>query len=154
MSTGVTNLSSKFGRVRRHIIKGNNDEAVTLLNELQAQVVIKIEGMKRSMEVGNRKCAPLENRIVDIEYVDSATSKLTINASTGRVSLKISDRASENVAEELKDFVSDNYQTVLPPLTFRGKIYWSKHEGRYVCVLQSSNKHHTHTIKSEIKEIV
>jgi hypothetical protein len=148
MSTKVNNLSSKFAKVRKEIRRGDPEVSIELLNDLQAQIIIKLDGMKRAIEIGNRKCAPLEDRGLDVEYVDSNSSKLTINANTGRVSLKISNKSSDTVAEELKEFAVLHHKMLLPPLTFRGRIYWNKGQECYSCVLQSTNKHHTFNIQS------
>ncbi|MFA7287463.1 MAG: hypothetical protein WC055_01140 [Melioribacteraceae bacterium] len=101
----------------------------------------KIESQAKYIEVQNRIVLLVSERFLEILYVDSASSKITINPATGRVTLKISDRIkSDKVIKDyhkLTDMVM--VDDTLPAITMRGKIKYDENKYR-ICLSSESKK--------------
>ena len=69
----------------------------------------KIQDLIRHIETMNKVSVPISNRKLEIQEVNSSSSKITINPYTGRVTLKVSVKSSEKVRKEYDTFNSTNH---------------------------------------------
>lgn len=81
----------------------------------------------------DQSCIEIEDRFLEIKYVDSKTSKLTVNPCTGRVTLKISKDASDE--RYLKEIANIAMTTEFSPFTHRGIIKLNKFDNIYQVVV-------------------
>lgn len=79
--------------------------------------------------------------IIDVQYVDNSTSKLTINPNTKRCTLKITNKCSKQVEDELTIFTRLILeQCQLPLLTVRAPFRYNHHNNTYSAYLLSESK--------------
>ena len=101
----------------------------------------EIESLKHRLIISERVLCKIEDRWLDIVHVQSSTSKITINPCSGRVSLKISHKATEAVIEKYKELVYKviSYEN-FKPFTYRGKIRYFKLTDSLSVKLMKDNK--------------
>lgn len=119
----------KYQKIKKAIRKGKTDLALELLEEYNNMFKQKTEAYLRILEEKNNKeVVEIGQRFLEIVTVESSTHKLTVNAATGRFTLKLSSGASLQVKKEIVDFVKAKIMvnTDLPNVTLRGKIKWNK----------------------------
>jgi uncharacterized Fe-S cluster-containing protein len=99
----------------------------------------QLESYQRALEIRNKKCCSLEERYLEILDVDSGTSKITINAVTGRFTLKVGNKSSENVKQQFIKLITEIMsEEELPAVTLRGKVEF--YSGGYQTSLISESK--------------
>ncbi|MHA2022918.1 MAG: hypothetical protein ACTSWQ_04585 [Candidatus Thorarchaeota archaeon] len=132
-------FSKEFSHIRRSIKRGRSDEAIELLNTLQEQVQENRIGIHKALLKCKAKPVSYSDSYLEVFDDDCATHKLTVNSATGRVTLKVSDRASEHVRTHMIK-IAEYIRTKIinfPTITFRGKISFV--HGTYQVGLASSN---------------
>lgn len=133
-------VARHFKRVRKAVTKNMSAHDVDLvLTELESIVKNTMESYIQAIEVGKKECCVLEDRFVEV--VDSTTQnhRLTVNANTGRITLKVGQGASIKVHEDLMEMAQQiRRMEDLPPLTLRGKIKWRNDQ--YEGMLYSDSK--------------
>lgn len=120
--------------------RGRVDEelAQQMLNALKqrdahvARLIIHIE-------TRDRECCDLDERYLEVIESQGSAHKLTVNPVDGRITLKVSKKASAAVTSELIEMAEQLKTMELPAMTLRGKITWHKHLG-YQCQLVSGSK--------------
>ena len=132
-------LTTKMAHLRKIIRKGDPEQAIALLQDVQDYWTEKQINYLKMIEIGSKVCCPMGDRELTVERTEGTQHKLTINPVDGRVSLKITSRASEIVVAELMDLACQLETMELPPITLRGKITWHKGKG-YECQLVSGSK--------------
>ena len=86
--------------------KHSRNQDKDLLEEALSELLAKFEKYQGLLEVGNKRCCPLSDRYLEVINTEtSSTSKLTVNPVDGRFTLKISVKASENVAKQFVKLV-------------------------------------------------
>lgn len=96
-----------------------------LIKEL-AQRDSEISKLKEKVKMANRKCVGASERKLNIELVNSATSKLTINPCSGRCSLKIATGCSLFIKNKLTELAEEIMEYTFDPFTVRGKFKHDK----------------------------
>ncbi len=149
--------TKRFGIIKRQIErtfegKHTKEELIEYLKVEIEKRDIKIENQACVLEINNRKNIPIKDRYLEILYVDSSTSKLTINPCDGRVTLKISNKSSEKVKIELIDFANTiMLYEKFEPITFRGKFYFKNNAYR-IC-MESLSKRFSHYFIYEVDKV-
>lgn len=126
-------------------------EVVDYVLALSKEYEDKLESLRKVIEINNRVPVPVELRKMVVVTLDTSRNKITINPCDGRVSLKLSHKTTEKVANEIKQFVVDEIMSdsTLPPVTMRGKIKW---DGcGYEATLQSDSKKFSKIYRKEMK---
>lgn len=105
----------------------------------------KIESQANELEKKGKKVSPISDRYLEVFESHSSSSKLTINPCNGRITLKISEKASVDVARDLYCFAQkirkwDKFE----PVTFRGRIVYNKNKDCYCINLISESKRFNH----------
>ena len=136
----MKNLKSRFSKVRTKIRKGNVEESIQILSDLQKDVEGKLLVLNQLVESMNKKTVPISERFLEIEKAEGSTHRLTVAPQTGRMTLKISEGASNIIKKELIAFSNDYIRNdeSLAPVTYRGKVTF--HNGKYCCYLSSESK--------------
>lgn len=114
------------------------------MNTLKKQIGLrdnKIESQAKHIEVQNKVAVPVSERYLEILYVDSSSSKITINPRDGRVTLKISDKIKSNKIikdyAKLTDIIMND--STLPSITMRGKIKYDENKYKIVYLQRARN---------------
>jgi hypothetical protein len=146
----MKNLKSRLSKVRAKIRKGNPEESILLLNLLQQDIEDKLLTLNQLTETRNKKAVPTNKRFLEVEKAEGSTHRLTIAPQTGRITLKISEGASDIVVRELINFVDKCIRNddSLAPVTYRGKVTF--YNGKYSCYLSSESKKFSKKYEYEI----
>lgn len=127
-----------------YVLTGTSKYPQKKLDEyLKEQIAIRdtqIKDLKEKLDK-LKYVEPIENRKLKIEETSSKRSKLTISPVSGRVSLKLSNKSSERVKNDILYFVKNIIiNEEFPPFTFRGNFSWKIKKQCYEICLQSQNK--------------
>lgn len=140
MSTKYSNIANKLRKAFDSSDRALFDGTLKLLHD-------QFLSYHAAIEVVGKESKPLSERYLEIIYVESSSSKITVNANTGRVTLKISNKATDNVIKHYHLLVDKLLITELPPITLRGKIEYK--ENGYQCQLISESGKIKHFIRVE-----
>lgn len=141
----------KYKMIKESIKKGNTEKALILLDEFNEMFKQKTKMYLTIMEEkNNRECCSVEDRFIEVVETASSSSKLTINPVTGRITLKISNKSSDTVKKELREFINNKVVGLkdLPNVALRGRIKWDKINLCYVWQGESESKLHKIYVKS------
>jgi len=84
----------------------------------------------------------MDKRYLEVVPAEGNTIRLTINANTGRFTIKFPEKSSTAVRDYVisaVEWTAENDNT-LPPVTLRGAVRWDHAGGGYNCFLQSESK--------------
>ena len=98
-----------------------------------------IEQKSKLLEVLNKKCCSVGKRYFEHIVVNSSSSKITINPCTGRVTLKSSNKCSDQVKLDYVSLCNKiMIDDTIEPMTMRGKIKYK--DDKYFIDMASSSK--------------
>lgn len=106
------------------LVDSNNH--VTVLKKIVSALKDEIKEKNIKIEASKRVCCPINERKLEVMGTTGSYSKLTINPCSGRVSLKISNKASSDIVEKLMAFARIVMIEEFPPFTCRGKFEYIK----------------------------
>lgn len=93
--------------------------------------------LQKHIEVMNRE--PADTMYLEVLVLNTSTPKLTVNKSTGRITLKVSDKSSEHIKGKLIELAEKvMMRGDLPSVTLRGMIKY--HESKFEVQLLSESK--------------
>jgi uncharacterized Fe-S cluster-containing protein len=131
--------SSAYKLIADNIRKAVKSQDKDILANTLLILKDQLESYQRALEIRNKKCCSLEERYLEILDVDSGTSKITINAVTGRFTLKVGNKSSENVKQQFIKLITEIMsEEELPAVTLRGKVEF--YSGGYQTSLISESK--------------
>lgn len=148
----MRNMSSRFAKVRSNIRKGRGDEAIDLLNALQEDIISHMDAHLRVIEEANKKPCPMEDRFLQVVPAEGSTHRFTVNAHTGRFTLKLNNIATEIVRSELILFAKKCMKEEFPAVTMRGKIRWLF--GAYRCHMENPSGRFQKSIELTPEELL
>ena len=109
----------------------------------------RIDSLIKSIEYQNKTCCDFSKRYLEVFRKDTNVSKLTINPVVGRFTIKISDKASVKVEQDLVNFVDKHiFNEDFDPCTIRGKFKFK--ENKYNITLTSDSKKYSRYFEMEI----
>jgi hypothetical protein len=115
---------------------GLKPDDIHFLMNTYSQLLDENVSLKNQLMVALRIVQPKEKRNIDIVTVDSSTSKITINPCTGRITVKVSNKSSNQVVSEIMLLVQQIYEyEFFQPYTYRGKIKFHKDTNKYTVML-------------------
>jgi hypothetical protein len=129
--------NSKYQAIATKVRKAFKSHNKELLNESLKEMFDQFIIYQGLIEVKGKKSCPVSERYLEVLTVESSSSKLTINPTDGRCTLKVSDKASEGVIASCIELARELMKAELPPVTLRGKIKYYK--SGYECSLSSES---------------
>jgi hypothetical protein len=130
-------------------IYSNQMEVIAELKEKTKRQAEQLSILTYDNTVSNRKMVDVNKRQLIITFIEGSASKITINPCDGRVSLKISKKASIDATERYIELVNIvmKYDEFIP-FTYRGKIDYCKTDDVNFVILR------TETSKRIIKPLI
>lgn len=139
----MKDITTAFAKTRKSLRESTNiEDSINLLNTFQKEVQDKLDNYVKVIEISNKVSCSKDERFLEVSSSESSRNKLTINSHTGRFTLKLSDKSSRAVNEDLVKWVKNCLIPFsdYPPITLRGKIYFDKVNSKYVWQGQSESK--------------
>lgn len=149
----MKNFNARFAKVRSDIRKGRVDRAIERLTFLQGDIAICFDNLHKTMETRGNTVLPREDWKMEIVDAVGSSHRLTINPTVGRVTLKISPKASEQVRKDLVQFVNQFIKLELgdiAPVSVRGKIKFDTDRKYYSATLLSESKKFKYNYRMEV----
>lgn len=117
---------------------------VNILKSRDEQIeVLKKRIKNQTEEIGKllskRNMCDIDKRYLEVKIVDSSSSKLTINPCSGRVTLKVSNRSSVKVKNDMKKLAEFVMRDKFVSFTHRGRIKYHIDDDKYSVKLFSEN---------------
>jgi hypothetical protein len=140
---------TEYSKIATKIRKAFDKQDKNLLNKTLEDLLGRFESYQAALEVVNKKCCDISQRYLEVEKTESSVSKLTVNASTGRFTLKVSVKTSEKVESYFRELAKEIMEEELPPISLRGKIEF--YRGGYQTNLTSNSGKFKHFKRIEEK---
>lgn len=131
----------EFQKLKKMVKKDYNKDLVIQQIDLISMLVEDDLGSYIDLiEFKNKSKCEVSERFIEIVDAESSNSRITVNSVSGRITLKVSDKASEVVKEELTDFAKFLLDQDFPPVTLRGKVTFNQSSQCYEWYGVSENK--------------
>jgi hypothetical protein len=140
-------MTSKYQNVATKVRKAFNSGNKNMLESALKQMLEDYEHYHKLVEIKGKSSCPLAERYLEVIDVESSASKLTLNPVDGRCTLKVSNKASPKVKEQLIKLANKLLLEDIPPLTVRGQVKY--YNGGYECQLLSESRKVKHFIRIE-----
>lgn len=137
-----------------HFLMDVFSHQVKTIHNLQKKVeALTEDAQRRDFDNFIKKRKIAEQRYLLREIISSSSSKITINPCDGRVSLKISNGASDKMQEKMVELAEQVIEfDRFYPMTYRGKIgYNINTDSLYIVLTTESKQFKVEGFKFEIK---
>lgn len=148
----MRNFNKRFADIRKGIRKGNIEDSLDLLGELQKDIKEKMDRYVTMIESKGKVCISKNKRQIHIKETDCSKHKITFNPVDGRVHLKLAKGYGPVVLTDLMKLCTKLLDADVSPTTLRGKIYYARDIDQYQCTLYSASKKFKTTIEYSPEE--
>lgn len=131
----------EFNKLKKMVKKGC-DQGLILqqINLISTTVEDDLDTYIDLIEFKNKPQCDISERFIEVLNTESSNSRITVNSVSGRITLKVSNKASEIVKKEMTEFAKSLLEQDFPPVTLRGKVTFNQSSQCYEWYGVSENK--------------